>query len=59
MKLLLNGLSLVFVVAKLLGHIGWGWWAVFIPSYIYLVIYLIAVVIYVIAAVALDNLDKE
>lgn len=55
MKLLLNGLSLIFVVAKLLGHIGWSWWAVFIPSYIYLGIYLIAFVIYVVAAVALDE----
>ena len=56
MRFLLNSLSLVFVVAKLLGHIGWSWWAVFTPSYIYLGICLIASIVYV---VYLENTSND
>lgn len=41
----LNGLSMIFVIAKLLGLITWGWAVVFVPTYIYLIISLLAIIV--------------
>lgn len=43
-------LTVIFVVAKLLGIIEWCWWLVFTPAIIYGVIALIIIVITFIAA---------
>lgn len=50
MSLLAVLLTVIFVVAKLLGIIAWSWWLVFTPAIIYGVIAWIIIVITFIAA---------
>ncbi len=38
-------LCLIFVIAKLFGYISWSWWLVFLPIYIFPVIFLAIVVL--------------
>ena len=46
----LGALTLIFVVMKLLGHIDWSWWLVFLPSLIGLGIGLIVLLVILILA---------
>ena len=39
-------LTIVFVVLKLLGKIGWSWWLVLLPEIIGLALYVLAVIVY-------------
>jgi len=32
--MLLTGLTLIFVIAKLLGYVDWSWWLVLLPGII-------------------------
>jgi hypothetical protein len=32
--MLLTGLTLIFVMAKLLGYVDWSWWLVLLPAII-------------------------
>lgn len=59
MRLLLNGLSLVFVVAKVFGLIGWSWWAVFIPTYIYIVLVIILITLAIILEFLAESLEDK
>lgn len=43
-------LSLIFVAAKVTGHIDWSWWIVFSPVILHFAIVLIIIVIAVIIA---------
>ncbi|NRN90936.1 hypothetical protein [Lactobacillus helveticus] len=43
-------LTVIFMVAKLLGIIAWSWWLVFTPAIIYGVIVLVILIITFIAA---------
>ena len=47
-------LTIIFVIAKIVGYINWSWWLVFLPSIISiglsLLIWLFIVVIMIIAA---------
>ena len=38
-------LQIVFIVLKLCGLISWSWWCVFIPSFISLGIFLLAILL--------------
>lgn len=40
---ILEVLTIVFVVLKLVGVIAWSWWAVFIPTYVALAIYALVI----------------
>lgn len=51
----LNILTLVFVIAKLLGLVTFSWWLVFMPTLIQVAIVLIMLVVVLIAAVAEDS----
>jgi hypothetical protein len=33
-------LTLIFVIAKIMGYIDWSWWLVFLPSYFGILIFL-------------------
>lgn len=39
----LEVLTIVFVVLKLVGVIAWSWWAVFIPMYVAIAIYALVI----------------
>ena len=51
----LNILTLVFVIAKLLGLVTFSWWLVFMPTMIQLAIVLIMLVVVLIVAVTEDS----
>lgn len=46
MKLFLPILTLMFVAAKLTGHIDWSWWLVFLPMYPAIILWVIFTVIF-------------
>lgn len=48
--MLLTGLTLLFVAAKLLGYIDWSWWLVLLPGIIKIVLMAFAVVVVFIGA---------
>ena len=39
----LEVLTIVFVVLKLVGVIAWSWWAVFIPMYVAIAVYALVI----------------
>lgn len=41
----LGALTLIFVIAKLVGWITWSWWIIFLPVLIPLIIYLVILLI--------------
>lgn len=51
----LNMLTLIFVIAKVLGLVTFSWWLVFMPTLIQVAIVLIMLVVVLIAAVAEDS----
>ena len=38
------GLTLLFVILKLVGYINWSWWIVFIPIYVAVILTLILLI---------------
>ena len=42
---LLGMLTIIFVVLKIVGFIAWSWWAVFIPVYVAVGIYIIGLML--------------
>ena len=48
--MLLTGLTLLFVAAKLLGYVDWSWWLVLLPGIIKIVLMILAVVVVFIGA---------
>ena len=40
---ILEVLTIVFVVLKLVGVIAWSWWAVFIPMYVAIAVYALVI----------------
>jgi hypothetical protein len=51
-------LTIIFVVAKLMGVIDWSWWLVFAPTIINVGLALIAFMILLIIAVIVDIYSK-
>jgi hypothetical protein len=51
-------LTIIFVVAKLMGVIDWSWWLVFAPTIINVGLALIAFMILLIIAVIVDLYSK-
>lgn len=51
----LNMLTLIFVIAKVLGLVTFSWWLVFMPTLIQVAIVLIVLVVVLIVAVAEDS----
>lgn len=49
-----NILTIIFVVAKILGFINWSWWLVFTPTFLCIGIYILVFIFVVIYAV-LEN----
>ena len=57
---LLEVLTVIFVILKLVGVISWSWWVVLIPLYILLVIYAVLISIIVVGNIRLKReIDKE
>lgn len=57
---LLEVLTVIFVILKLVGVISWSWWIVLIPLYILLVIYAVLISIIVVGNIRLKReIDKE
>lgn len=57
---ILEVLTIVFVVLKLIGVIAWGWWIVFLPLIISAVIYVIVLTLYVIGMIKLKrSIDRD
>lgn len=57
---LLEVLTIIFVVLKLVGVISWSWWAVFIPLYVVAGIYLAIITIIVVSNIKLKHsIEKE
>lgn len=57
---LLEVLTVIFVILKLVGVISWSWWVVLIPLYILLVIYAVLISITVVGNIRLKReIDKE
>ena len=52
---LLNILTIIFVISKILGFINWSWWLVFTPTFISIGIFILVVVFAIVLAV----LDKD
>ncbi|MBO5970721.1 MAG: transmembrane Fragile-X-F protein [Clostridia bacterium] len=52
-------LTIVFVVLKLLGKIGWSWWLVLLPEIIGFVIYVGLLVLYVYQKVSAEKEIKQ
>lgn len=50
-----EGITLVFVVLKLLGLINWSWWLVFAPIWIPVVLFMVCASIVVLC----DELQKK
>ena len=46
----LNGLTIIFVIARLFNLISWSWWLVFIPTYVYVVLLIFMFIVAVILA---------
>lgn len=55
--MLLTGLTLLFVAAKLLGYIDWSWWLVLLPGIIKIVLMVFAVVVVFIGAALGKEID--
>lgn len=47
----LNVLTLIFVVAKMFDVINWSWWLVFLPTFIYIAIVLLILIVAVVVAI--------
>lgn len=57
---ILEVLTIIFVVLKLIGIIGWSWWAVFIPLYPAIIIYAVSITLIVRANLRLKReIEKE
>lgn len=52
-------LTIVFVVLKLIGVISWSWWVVLLPELIVLPIYVIALIFYYIQLKKINKLLKD
>ena len=50
-------LTIIFVIAKILGYIDWSWWLVFLPSLISLGLGLVIWLICMIAVIVIAFLD--
>ena len=37
-------LQVIFIVLKIIGQIDWSWWLVFVPFYIWFVLYILAMI---------------
>lgn len=47
---ILEGLTIIFVVSKILGLIAWSWWLVFSPLIVAMTIYLIMFLLFILGA---------
>lgn len=57
---LLEVLTIIFVVLKLLGVITWSWWIVFLPLIVSAGLYVIILTLHVIAFVKVKrNIERE
>jgi hypothetical protein len=56
---LLTGLTLVFVIAKLLNVIDWSWWFVFAPTIAQVIFGIIMFVVVTVVAVANEATPKR
>jgi len=57
---ILEVLTIIFVVLKLVGVIAWSWWLVLSPLILAAVIYAIVLVIYVIAFIKMKrSIERE
>ncbi|MBP2058611.1 fatty acid desaturase [Lactobacillus colini] len=45
MRLLLIALAIIFIILKILNIIAWSWWLVLLPVFIYIAIWLLAVIV--------------
>ena len=52
-------LTIIFVIAKILGYINWSWWLVFLPSLISLGLGLVIWLIGLIAIIVIAILDSK
>lgn len=52
-------LTIIFVIAKILGYINWSWWLVFLPSLISLGLGLVIWLICMIAIIIIAILDAK
>ena len=41
-------LTVIFVIARLIGVVSWSWWQVFTPVIMYVAFYIIAIVLFII-----------
>lgn len=55
----LEVLTIIFVVLKVLGFITWSWWTVFIPLYIALAIYTVIITLQVILSATIFKKVKK
>lgn len=51
----LNILTLIFVIAKVLGLVTFSWWLVFMPTLIQVAVVMLALVVVMIVAVSEDS----
>lgn len=51
----LGVLQIVFVIAKLLNLVSWSWWVVFIPSFVGLGVFLLALIAIIVVALLAKN----
>jgi len=51
----LSMLTLIFVVAKIMGYLSWSWWVVFLPMLIPVALIIVAIVVSWIVMLWLDR----
>ena len=51
----LSILTLIFVVAKIMGYLSWSWWVVFLPMLIPVALIIVAIVVSWIVMLWLDR----
>lgn len=54
----LEVLTIVFVVLKLVGVIAWSWWAVFIPVYVAIAVYALVIGLQIVLIVKAKNEEE-
>lgn len=57
MKFLAIVLTIIFAIARIMGLIGWSWWAVLSPVLVYCGVWLLIIIISIIAALVMKWLD--
>ena len=55
----LEVLTIVFVVLKLVGVIAWSWWEVFIPVYVAIAVYALVIGLQIVLIVKAKNEEEE